>query len=174
MRRPTRTRVAVAILVGLVVFLLGSLVHEVQDRDRKIDRLSASNETVVSTLADVLTRVIAAEEAAKAAGKAPAVTVDDVLAKIRGLDQGIVDEALRRAQKAAKGPPGPPGPPGRQGAAGPPGEPAVAPTTTTTSPATTTTTHPAPTTTSTRSSPSNTTTTRCAVAIGPVLRLGCA
>ncbi len=170
MRRPARARLAAAVTIGLLVFLLGSMNDRLEQRDRRIGRLAAAQETVVATLAEILTRTIAAEQAALAAGQTPTVTVEAVLQRIQGLDRQIVDEALKRAQAATQGPPGPPGPVGPRGPAG----------TTSTVLASTTSTRPSMTTTSStttttrRPTPSSTTTTTrpCAVqALG--LRLVC-
>lgn len=163
-----RARIAVAVIVGLVVFLLASLAHEVRAKDRQLDRLAAAQQTVVDKLADVFAHTLAAEKAALEAGQTPAVRLEDVLAQVRGVDQSVVTEALQKAYKAVSGPPGPAGP------QGPPGPAAAATTTTTAATTTTSTTRPAPATTTTRPTPSSTTTTtgrRCTAYLAGVCLL---
>lgn len=160
MRPFTRRQWSYAVLIGLIVFLLGSLYHELHVKDRAIASLTQSNQTVVDKLAEILGHVITTETAAIEAGQTPTVRIEDVLAQIKGVDQTIIDQALQKAYKqvgrGATGPQGPPGPAGPAASSTTTTRPAgsttstpPAPATTTTS-ATTTTTRPAATTTTTR------------------------
>lgn len=164
--RISRARIAFAVLMGIVVFLLGSLYREVKERDARIAQLVAVNQTVVDKLADVLAHTIAAEQAALEAGKTPTVRVEDVLAQVKGVDQALIDQALEKAyNQVARGKTGATGPAGPAGPQGPPGTTATTAASTTSSTArapTTTTTRP---TTTTTSSSSTTTTTRCSVSL---------
>lgn len=165
--RLRRARLAFAIIIGLLTFLLGSLYHEVKQKDREIAGLTAINKTVVDKLADILTHVVSTEKAAIEAGQTPAVRVEDILAEVKGIDQSLIDKALSQAYKTVtRGAPGPPGP---QGPAGPPGKPAANSTSSsTTAPGgtTSTTRAPASSTTTTTTRRSTTTTTRpCALGL---------
>lgn len=167
----TRARIGFAVLIGLIVFLLGSLYHQSKERASAVQSLQRTNQTVVDKLAEVLERTIRAEQAALNAQQTPSVRIEDVLTQVKGIDQALIDQALQKAYRAVSTNPGPPGPPGP---AGPPG------TTVTTRPAPTTTTTAAPggTTTSTQPQPtstttSTTTTTRpCAVGLLGVCLIG--
>lgn len=158
-----RARIAFAILIGLIVFLLGSLYHEVKVKDRSIAALTQSNQTVVVKLSEIFTHVIGAETAALDAGQTPTLRIEDILAQIKGVDQGIIDEALKKAYtQVARGATGP------QGPAGPAGPAASTSTTTGLAGTTTTTQRPTTTTSSTTTTtrPTTTTTTRpCALGL---------
>lgn len=159
--RISRARLAFAVLMGLIVFLLGSLYQGVKQRDRRIAQLVAVNETVVDKLADVLAHTIAAEKAALEAGQTPAVRVEDILDQVKGVDQALIDQALQKAyNQVARGPTGPTGRAGPTGPQGPPGTSTpAASTTTTTAAATSTTARPPPSSSTTSSSSTTTTTT---------------
>lgn len=171
-----RHQIAFAVLMGLIVFLLGSLFHALKERDASIAKLTAQNHTVVTKLTEIFEHTLAAETAATAAGQKPVANVQDVLNEIRGVDQAIIDAALAQAyrdiaaqQKAT------------QGSTTSSTRPASTATTATTRAAITTTTARPTTTTTARATtttkaPPTTTTTRpqqkvCSIAKVPLLNL---
>lgn len=162
-----RRRIAFAVLIGLIVFLLGSLQHQAKRRDEAVAALQRTNEAVVNKLAEVLERTIRAEQAALEVQQTPLVRVEDIIAQVKGIDQALIDEALQKAYKAVASTPGPAGPTGATGARGPVGPPGTAATTTTAPASTTTTTRapPRPTTTSSTTRPTTTTTRPCALGL---------
>lgn len=97
--RYNRHQVSFAVIIFLVVFLLGSLFHELKSRDVTIARLTESNQTVIFKLSDIFVHTLAAEAAAQQAGQVPTVRVEDVIAQIKGVDQRIIDEALQKAYR---------------------------------------------------------------------------
>lgn len=170
--RPWRAKAAALVVLFFLGTFAGQIHHLLDSVRGKVDRgakiTNEIRETVttinraVGETAAVLQAQIADLQAKLAAGTA----TPDQIESLR---------VLLVRLKAIPGPSGSPGPSGASGSVGPPGPAAAAATSTTAAPGgTATTTRPAPTTTSTRSSPSSTTTTtRCAVGIGGILRLGC-
>jgi len=161
-----RRRIAFATLIGLIVFLLGSLQHQAKRRDEAVAALQKANEAVVNKLAEVLERTIRAEQAALEVQQTPLVRVEDVIAQVKGIDQSLIDEALQKAYKAVASTPGPAGPTGATGARGPVGPAGTAATSTTAPAGTTSTTRAPPASTTTSTSSTTTTTTRpCALGL---------
>lgn len=149
-----RRRIAFAVLMALIVFLLGSLYHEVRVKDRDIAHLATVQRTITDKLAEILAHTLQAEQAALEAGQTPTVSLEDVLAQVKGVDQSIIDDALAKAYRAVASTPGAAGATGARGPAGPAGPPgaAAAPSTPAAPAGTTTTTRPAPSTTSSSTS----------------------
>lgn len=171
---PLRSKVAALIVLFFLGTFAGQINHLIETvrgkvetgtkiTNKLVETVTTINQAVAAT-ADELRAQIADLQAKLAAGTATPAQVEAL--------QGLVSQL-----KVVAGP-GTPGPPGPAGKGGPPGQPAAAgagTTTTTTTPGgTPTSTQPAPTTSSTRPSPSSTTTTtRCAVGVGRLVRLGC-
>lgn len=180
MNRHQRARLAVAVIVGLAVFLLGSLYNEVRQRDQHIATLQKAQQSIVDTLAAILAKAGQADQAAVAAGQ-QASNVAAVLERVRTVDPDVVAAAIKKA--GITGPAGPagktgvPGPPGPAGTAAPTMTTTAAPagTSSTTRPSglsTTSSTRPASTTT-TSSSSSTTTTTTCRLNLLGIVKGGC-
>lgn len=98
MKLYNRRRYALAIILGLIVFLLGSLYREVKAKDVEIARLAAINKTVVDKLTDIFTHVLSAETAAEEAGQTPKVRIGDIIEQIKGVDQSLITEAIHQAE----------------------------------------------------------------------------
>lgn len=169
MTKTSRAKVSFSVLIGVIVFLLGSMYHSIKIRQAQIDRLTVVNQTVVDKLTDILTHTLSAETAALEAGNTPAVRVEDIISQLKGVDQALIDEAVKNAYKnVAQGKTGATGATGKTGATGPTGPSGTTATTaqatTSTAQPTTTTTRAPPTTTTTR--PATTTTTRpCSIRV---------
>lgn len=171
MRRNLRARLSFAILIGLIVFLLGSLYHEVKAKDQQIAKLTASNQTIVNKLADIFTHTLQAEHAALVAGESSSVNVNAIIDQIKGVDQSIIDAALQKAYKqvatqAVAGKTGATGATGATGSRGPQGPQGNSSSASTSSSTSTTNTTSKVSTTSTSST--TTTTRSCTIKIGSI------
>ena len=172
----SRAGVSIVALVILVILLVAQTLNQAHENERlqrgnaeKLEVIKAQSEKQIGDLAGLLALVQTSAEAAAAAGRQPAVTLEQAVKALEkaGFTKEAIDQAVQRASKA-QGPSGPPGPQGPQGPAG-------AGATTSTVPATTTsTTRPSATTTSTTTTtvPPTTTTTRCLVSLG-LVKIGC-
>lgn len=164
---PARSKIAAVVLLFFLGTFAGQLRHLLDTVRGKVERGAQITTELRNTTIDR-----AGDTAALQAQIADLQT--KLLAGTATPDQVESLRALVGRLKGVAGPSGSPGPPGPQGVSGPPGQPAAVVPTTATGPPATTTTRLAPTTTSTRPSPSSsTTTTRCAVGLGALLKVGC-
>lgn len=171
---PARSKIAALIVLFFLGTIAGQINHLLDTVRGRVEDGTRITAEVRNGVGDIRT----AAETAAAEASALRVELEQLRSQVAsGTATPAQVERIESIVKELKTSSGSPGPPGPEGASGPPGPPAAAAagtTTTTAAPGgTTTTTRPAPTTSSTRPSPSSTTTTRCAVGVGALLKVGC-